>query len=83
MPRPVAVIHPGPGVDIVRSRAGGIPIHRGAVIHQGARRCAPTRARHAAFNLRNESIYPFVRPDPYIYMTLQTNVDYLYIKAKP
>ncbi|MDY6849999.1 MAG: hypothetical protein SV239_12910, partial [Thermodesulfobacteriota bacterium] len=42
--RPGAVIHlgPGPGHGIIRSRAGGIPIHRGAVIHQGDACVAPT-----------------------------------------
>jgi len=34
MPRPGAVIHPGPGDGIVGPRSGVIPIHRGAAIHQ-------------------------------------------------
>jgi hypothetical protein len=41
MPRPGAVIHPFPGDGIVCFRAGGIPIHRGAVIHQGDACVAP------------------------------------------
>ncbi|MDY6849165.1 MAG: hypothetical protein SV239_08590 [Thermodesulfobacteriota bacterium] len=42
MPRPATVMHPGPGVDIVCFRAGGVSMYRGAVIHQGDACVAPT-----------------------------------------
>jgi len=60
MPRPVAVIHPGPRDGIVRIRAGGVPIHRGAVIHQGDACVAPTFAAIIAGPRRGEACLALV-----------------------